>query len=110
MIRSRLQSANLWIIYDIDAKIEGYFFLDPADIEAFNKVLYESAHTAKGKRQMTFYLQKAKRVIDGVLKILESSLIELSKYRLRENADYKDFEIISSDMIKPYLDEKWKCE
>lgn len=52
-------------IYDIDAKIEGYFFLDPADVEAFNKVLYESAHTAKDKKQMTFYLQKAKRVIDG---------------------------------------------
>lgn len=52
-------------IYDIDAKIEGYFFLDPADIEAFNKVLYESEHTAKDKRQMTFYLQKAKRVIDS---------------------------------------------
>ena len=52
-------------IYDIDAKIEGYFFLDLADIEAFNKVLYESEHTAKDKRQMTFYLQKAKRVIDS---------------------------------------------
>lgn len=52
-------------IYDIEAKIDGYFFLDPADVEAFNKVLYESEHTAKDKKQMTFYLQKAKRVIDG---------------------------------------------
>lgn len=52
-------------IYDIDAKIEGYFFLDPADVDAFNKVLYESAHTAKDKKQMTFYLQKVKCVIDG---------------------------------------------
>ena len=52
-------------IYDIEAKIDGYFFLDPADVEFFNKVLYESAHTAKDKKQMTFYLQKAKRVIDG---------------------------------------------
>ena len=34
-------------------------------MESFNKVLYESAHTAKDKKQMTFYLQKAKRVIDG---------------------------------------------
>ena len=34
-------------IYDIEAKIDGYFFLDPADVESFNKVLYESAHTAK---------------------------------------------------------------
>lgn len=52
-------------IYDSIAKIEGYFFLDPADVEAFNKLLYESEHTAKDKKQMTFYLQKAKRVIDG---------------------------------------------
>ena len=52
-------------IYDSIAKIEGYFFLDPADIEAFNKLLYESEHTAKDKKQMTFYLQKAKRVIDS---------------------------------------------
>ena len=43
-------------------------------------------------------------------------------HRLREHADYKDFEIISKDMakeqieraekivdmIKPYLDEKWE--
>lgn len=52
-------------IYDIEAKIDGYFFLDPADVESFNKVLYESTHTAKDKKQMTFYLQKAKGVIDG---------------------------------------------
>ena len=52
-------------IYDIEAKIDGYFFLDPADVESFNKVLYESSHTAKDKKQMTFYLQKAKGVIDG---------------------------------------------
>lgn len=52
-------------IYDSIAKTEGYFFLDPADIEVFNKLLYESEHTAKDKKQMTFYLQKAKRVIDS---------------------------------------------
>lgn len=51
-------------IYDIDAKIEGYF-LALADIDAFNKVLYESAHSTDAKRQITFYLQKAKRVIDS---------------------------------------------
>lgn len=50
------------------------------------------------------------------------SKILAKAYRLRENADYKDFEIISMDMakeqieraakimdmIKPYLNEKWK--
>lgn len=55
---------------------------------------------------------------------MESSLKELSKYRLRECADYKDFEIISREMaeeqmqrakkilemLKPYLDEKWELQ
>lgn len=54
-------------IYDSIAKIEGYFFLDPADVEAFNNLLYDSKHTAKDKKQMTFYLQKAKKVIDTFL-------------------------------------------
>lgn len=52
-------------IYDSIAKIEGYYFLDPTDVEAFNTILYESEHTAKDKKQMTFYLQKAARIING---------------------------------------------
>lgn len=52
-------------IYDSLAKIEGYYFLDPMDVDSFNTILYESEHTAKDKKQMTFYLQKAARVING---------------------------------------------
>lgn len=52
-------------IYDSIAKIEGYYFLDPTDVDAFNTILYESEHTPKDKKQMTFYLQKAARIING---------------------------------------------
>lgn len=52
-------------VYDIEAKIDGYYFLDPMDVEAFNELLYNSEHTAKDKKQMTYYLQKAKHTIDG---------------------------------------------
>lgn len=52
-------------VYDIITKIEGYCFLDPGDVEDFNKLLYESEHTAKDKKRMTFLIQKAKHVIDG---------------------------------------------
>jgi type I restriction enzyme R subunit len=62
-------------IYDIEAKIDGYFFLDPADIEAFSKLLYESEHTAKDKKQMTFYLQKTKRVVDNFADEQKAQLI-----------------------------------
>ncbi len=52
-------------VYDLEAKLDGYYFMDPSDIEAFNTLLYESDHTAKDKKQMTYYLQKAKHTIDG---------------------------------------------
>lgn len=52
-------------IYDSIAKIEGYYFLDPADVDEFNTILYDSEHTSKDKKQMTFYLQKAARIING---------------------------------------------
>lgn len=51
--------------YDLMAKIEGYYFLDPADVENFTELLYKDKQTVKDKKQMRFYLQKAKRVIDG---------------------------------------------
>ena len=60
-------------------------------------------------------------VKEGIFDKALSKMLDKA-YRLRENADYKDFEIISKDMakeqieraetimamIKPYLNEKWK--
>ena len=57
-------SASPQTIYDLEYKIDGYYFLDPADIESFNKILYSGKITAKEKKQMTYYLQKAKHTIE----------------------------------------------
>lgn len=51
-------------IYDIEAKIDGYFFLDPNDVEAFNELLYKETKDAKDRKKMTYYLEKAKKVIE----------------------------------------------
>lgn len=51
-------------IYDISAKIDGYFFLDPGDVEDFNTLLYKEKITAADKKEMAFYLQKAKNLIE----------------------------------------------
>lgn len=57
-------SINPRSIYDISAKIDGYFFLDPGDVEDFNTLLYKEKVTAADKKKMTFFLQKAKNVIE----------------------------------------------
>lgn len=58
-------SINPRSIYDISAKIDGYFFLDPEDVEDFNTLLYKEKVTAADKKRMTFFLQKAKHLIEN---------------------------------------------
>ena len=57
-------SINPRSIYDLSAKIDGYFFLDPGDVEDFNTLLYKEKISAVDKKKMTFYLQKAKNLIE----------------------------------------------
>ena len=51
-------------IYDIEAKLDGYYVIDPADVEKFNSILYQETITAKDKKAMEFLLQKTKRTIE----------------------------------------------
>ena len=54
-------------VYDIEARIDGYNFLDSNDIERFNDLLYKEKNgekiTSEDKKEMTFLLSKAKRRI-----------------------------------------------
>lgn len=51
-------------IYDMEAKLDGFYVLDPSDVEKFNSILYQGTITAKDKKTMEFLLQKAKRTIE----------------------------------------------
>ena len=51
-------------IYDIEAKLDGYYVLDPGDIETFNELLYKKDKTSRDKKQMEFLLNKAKHTIE----------------------------------------------
>lgn len=51
-------------IYDLEATIDAYAILDPADISAANDILYLKKATSKQKQQLTFYLQKSKRLLE----------------------------------------------
>ena len=78
----------------------------------------DADHLKARMETLPFYQRVEK---EGVFDKVLSKRLDKA-YRLRENADYKDFEIISRDMakeqmeraekimdmIKSYLDEKWK--
>ena len=54
-------------VYDLEAKLDGYYVLNPDDVERFNEILYKKKGeiTARDRKTMEFYLQSAKIRIEG---------------------------------------------
>lgn len=51
-------------IYDLEASIDGYYILDPMDIDTLCDILYKVDLNAKEKQRITFILQKTKKNIE----------------------------------------------
>ncbi|MCR5227302.1 MAG: DEAD/DEAH box helicase family protein [Eubacterium sp.] len=51
-------------IYDIEAKIDGFFIIDPLDIEEANGILYKSEVKGQEKKKLIYMFQKAKKNVD----------------------------------------------
>lgn len=52
-------------MYDIEAKLDGYYVIDPDDVDKFNDLLYSGDISAKAKKNMTYLLQKTKKAIES---------------------------------------------
>lgn len=52
------------LIYDIEAKIDGYYVIDPMDIDDANDILYKDDINAKEKKKLTFLFQKVKKNVE----------------------------------------------
>ena len=51
-------------IYDIEHKIDGYYILQPIDVEHFSKLIYAENKSSKEKNIMNGYLHRAKAKVD----------------------------------------------
>ena len=51
-------------IYDIEAKLDGYYVIDPIDMEDANDVIYSDKIIAKDKKRLIYLFQKTKKNID----------------------------------------------
>ena len=50
-------------VYDIEAKLDGFYVIDPSDIDDFNEILYSENIDAKARKKMEYMLQKTKKTI-----------------------------------------------
>jgi len=61
-------------VYDLETKLDGYYVLDPSDIEFAVDLIYKGDSSAQTKRKLTYYFQRAKARVEqyDILKQLET--------------------------------------
>ncbi len=50
-------------LYDLEARIDAYYVLDPDDVDKFNDIFYKGKLSKKDEQNMTFYLQRAENML-----------------------------------------------
>ena len=65
-------------VYDIEAKLDGFYVLDPMDVDRFNAILRQENITPRDKKAMEFLLQKTKRTIENGRPLEEKDEIVLT--------------------------------
>ena len=51
-------------VYELEAKLDGFYVIDPLDIDSFNDLLCKGTSTPKEKHSMEYLLQKTKKTIE----------------------------------------------
>lgn len=52
-------------VYNLEAKLDGYYFLDPLDVAKYNEIIYQGKPQPKEKKALEYMLQKAKNTIEA---------------------------------------------
>lgn len=65
-------------VYDIEAKLDGFYVIDPSDIDEFNEILYSENIDAKARKKMEYMLQKTKKTIEDYRSTEEANEIVLT--------------------------------
>ena len=96
-------------IYDLEAEIDAYGFLDPFDIENFNELLFkerEGAITAAEKKALTFYLQKADKFIKAKYSNQPEVMREI-RMKLKNFVRFYEFLLQASCFKDPEIHKKY---
>ena len=68
-------------IYDLESKIDGYFVIDPMDIEDANDILYKTDIKSPERKKLIFLFQKTKKEIEKFdINEQKELIIEMRKF------------------------------
>ena len=70
-------------IYDLEAQVDAYTVLDPDDIEKANELFYKKNPSASEKKAMTYYLHKAKNMIENYDNLKQREIVVTMRHFVR---------------------------
>ena len=97
-------------VYDLEAKLDGYYILDPSDIDCAVEILYQKEITAKDKQKLTFYFKRAQTRLEqygDVMKQLEivavmRHLVRFYEFLIQVSC-FEDIELHKKYLFVTYL-------
>lgn len=63
------------VLYDLEATIDGYYVIDPGDIDAVNDLVRKAKITPKDKQKLNFYFQKTKKAIEKEKELKQKEMV-----------------------------------
>jgi type I restriction enzyme R subunit len=91
------------LIYDIEAKIDGFTIISPNHIEELNEAIYKGSINAKDKRQLKYIFSKTKKEIEDLEEAKQAEFIE----HLRNFVRFYDFLLQASCLEDIALHKKY---
>lgn len=70
-------------IYDLEAQVDAYTILDPDDVEKANELFYRKNPSASDKQKMTFYLQRAKNMVEKYDNLKQREIVVTMRHFVR---------------------------
>ena len=97
-------------VYDLEAKLDGYYVLDPGDIVETAKILYKDTIDGNDRKRITFFLQKAEKQIKQYEHIKQLEIVAVIRHLIRfyqfliQVSCFEDVELHKKYLFCTYLD------
>lgn len=91
-------------VYDLEAKVDAYAIIDPMDVDNMIEKLYETEMTAKDRKQIAFYLNKSKKLLENYEYIQQKEAV----VSMRRMVRFYEFLIQVSSFEDAELHKKYK--
>lgn len=70
-------------VYDLEARLDGYFVLDPADVEAAANILCRPPIDSKAKQKLNFYFGRVKKRMDDYDNFKQIEIASIMRHFVR---------------------------